>query len=160
MIKGMILKNVKPFFDGREGSVNRQVQDWDLLLLRTRFCSLLRFGRGRSAVFVVFCLSAVAEAQFSLFSVLRPWPKRCFRCFLSFARGRNAVFAVFYLSAVGETQFSLFFTFRPWPKRSFCCFLSFGRGRNVVFAVFCLSAVAETRNLSVFDFPPWRKCGN
>ena len=90
MVKGMILKNVKPFFDGRGGSVNRQVQDWNLLLLRTRFCSLLRFGRGRNAVFAVFSSSAVAETRFSLFSVFRPWPKRCFCCFLPFGRGRNA----------------------------------------------------------------------
>ena len=75
MVKGMILKNVKPFFDGRGGSVNRQVQDWDLLLLRTRFCSLLRFGRGRNAFFAVFCLSAVAETLFSPFFIFRPWPK-------------------------------------------------------------------------------------
>ena len=77
------------FFDGRGCSVNRQLQDWDLLLLRTRFCSLLRFGHGRNSVFAVFYLSAVAETQFSPFFIFRPWPKRVFYRFLSFGRGRN-----------------------------------------------------------------------
>ena len=73
---------------------------------------------------------------FGVFSVLRPWAKLSFRCFLSFARGRNVVFVVVHLSAVGETQFSLFFIFPPWAKRSFRCFLSFRRGGSAVFGLF------------------------
>ena len=32
---------------------------------------------------------------FGVFSVLRPWPKRYFCCFLSFGHGRNAEFGCF-----------------------------------------------------------------
>ena len=95
MVKGMILKNVKPFFDGRGGSVNRQVQDWNLLLLRTRFCSLLRFGRGRNAVFAVFSSSAVAETRKLGVFAFPPGRKRGFQLFLTFRRGGNAVFSCF-----------------------------------------------------------------
>ena len=73
---------------------------------------------------------------FGVFSVLRPWPKLSFRCFLSFGRGRNVIFAVFYLSAVAETRFLSFSFFRPWPKLSFYCFLPFRRGGNAFFSCF------------------------
>ena len=117
MVKGMILKNVKPFFEGRgcRGATNL----WDMgifVWVGWPLGCFLFFGRGRSSVFAVFYLSAVAEALFLLFFIFRPWPKRCFRRFSSFGRGRNAFFAVFCLSAVAETQFSLFFTFPPWRK--------------------------------------------
>ena len=131
MVKGMILKNVKPFFDGRgcRGATNL----WDMgifVWVGWPLGCFLFFARGRNVVFAVFYLSAVGETLLLLFSIFRPWPKRCFCCFLSFGRGRNVAFAVFYLSAVAETLFSLFFIFRPWPKCVFYRFLSFGRGRN------------------------------
>ena len=117
------------------------------------FERFLSFGHGRKAVFAVFYLSAVAEMQFSLFFIFRPWPKRSFRCFSSFGRGRNAVFAVFCLSAVAERQFLLFFICRRpttddfrgifgFPrarKRGKSCFLSIRGLGKFLFGNFCPS---------------------
>ena len=61
--------------------------------------------------------------QFSPFFVFRPWPKRCFCCFLLFGDARKSIFSVFLLSAAAETLF-LLFSAHPSPRKAFfSCFL-------------------------------------
>ena len=57
----------------------------------------------------------MAETQFLLFFIFRPWPKHSFYHFHAFGRGRKLVFAVFYSSAMAESHFSPFSRFRPRP---------------------------------------------
>ena len=114
------------------------------------------------------CSSAVAEMQFSLFSIFRPWPKCSFCCFLSFGRGRNAVFVVFYLSAVGEALFLLFFIFRPWAKRGFSPFFddsahgirSFSRFLMILSTEFAVFPVFLMKPVAGFAHPRARKRRN
>ena len=137
MVKGMILKNVKPFFDGR-GCRGQPT------------CGIWGSSFGWAGFWGVFCSSAVAETLFLLFFtfrpwpkryfccffIFRPWPKRCFRRFSSFGRGRSVVFAVFHLSAVAETRKLGVFDFPPGRKRVFRLFLTFRRGGNAEFECF------------------------
>lgn len=57
----------------------------------------------------------MAEMQFLLFFIFRPWPKHSFYHFHAFGHGRKHVFAVFYSSAMAESHFSPFSRFRPRP---------------------------------------------
>ena len=54
-------------------------------------------------------VSAVAEMQFSSFFVFRPWPKRCFYCFLFIWALGKPFFTVFCSSEVSESHFFLIF---------------------------------------------------
>ena len=100
------------------------------------------------------------------FLVFRPWPKRCFCCFLLFGHGRKSIFAVFPVSAVAETLFLLFSIhpprrkadFRrflsvvPLRKAVFCRFLLIVPLRNAVFHVFCVSSTDYEHFSAVFAF--------
>ena len=50
----------------------------------------------------------MAETQFLLFFIFRPWPKACFRCFLLVGHGRKPFFTVFSVSAAADELFRLF----------------------------------------------------
>ena len=96
--------------------------------------------------------------QFSPFFVFRPWPKRCFYCFLLFGHDRKSIFSVFSLSAVPGTLFLLFLTLRPRPKVDFLRFFAFGRARNAVFIIFYSSGTTENRFSPFLSFRPCPKC--
>ena len=97
----------------------------------------------------------MAESQFSLFFVRRPWPKHSFCCFPLVGHGRKPIFNVFSSSAVAETQNLSVFDFPLRRKRCFSHFLLFSHGGNEIFAVFYSSAAAESQFSAFFRFQPW-----
>ena len=52
----------------------------------------------------------MAEMQFLLFFIFRPWPKHSFYHFHAFGRGRKHVFAVFLLVGHGRKPFFTVFS--------------------------------------------------
>ena len=95
--------------------------------------------------------------QFSPFFVFRPWPKRCFYCFLLFGDARKSIFSVFSLSAVPETLF-LLFSAHPSPRKAiFFCFLLIRALGKLFFSVFCSSETSESHFFPFFAHPSPRK---
>ena len=94
-----------------------------------------------------FYSSATAESRFSPFFCFRPWPKRCFYCFLLFGDARKSIFSVFSLSAMAETLFLLFFA-HPRPRKAiFYRFLLIRDLGKPFFTVFCSSEPSESHFL-------------
>ena len=91
--------------------------------------------------------------QFSPFFVFRPWPKRCFCCFLLFGDARKSIFSVFSLSVVPETLF-LLFSAHPSPRKAiFYRFLLIRALGKPFFSVFCSSEPSES-HFSLFSAHP------
>ena len=83
-----------------------------------------------------FPISKGLENRFEALFQFRPWPKRCFCCFLLFGHGRKPIFSVFCPSYPYERLFLPFFIDCTPTKRGFSRFLLVVGVRKTVFRRF------------------------